>query len=200
MGKDTDIKRAIANSLAYGFSEEMKDLETKFAIWLHTTAINPDKLHLTYVGKKYRLDKGIGGVVPGERYGCQCGAELVVNTDDYKDMNTKQLMVYLSDAPKNVKNAVKQEMDSDTYSYVRDIERNQTQYYIVVKNKKLEVNYYLYIDDKTTRKFLEYPYDGNSGYVSIKEFEKIEKNVYNYILKAENTNQFNIIDIGGVIL
>lgn len=49
----------------------------EFYKWLRTSAAHPDALHLKKVGKIFRLGKG---EQPGDRYGCQCGMEIL--TDD----------------------------------------------------------------------------------------------------------------------
>jgi len=44
--------------------------------WLPSTAANPDPKHMRKYGKVYRLGRG---EAPGDRYGCQCGMEILVD-------------------------------------------------------------------------------------------------------------------------
>lgn len=44
--------------------------------WLKSTAVNPDPKHRKKWGKIFRLGKG---EAPGDRYGCQCGMEILVS-------------------------------------------------------------------------------------------------------------------------
>lgn len=44
-------------------------------IWLESTAVNPDPEHKKKYGKRYRIGKG---EMPGQRFGCQCGMEILV--------------------------------------------------------------------------------------------------------------------------
>lgn len=44
--------------------------------WLKSTAENPDHVHRRKWGKTYVIGKG---EMPGDRYGCQCGMEILVD-------------------------------------------------------------------------------------------------------------------------
>jgi hypothetical protein len=44
--------------------------------WLPSTAESPDPKHMKKYGKVYKLGKG---EAPGDRYGCKCGMEILVN-------------------------------------------------------------------------------------------------------------------------
>lgn len=46
----------------------------EFYIWLPSTANVPDEEHMKNYGKRFQLGKGED---PGDRYGCQCGMEIL---------------------------------------------------------------------------------------------------------------------------
>ncbi len=52
------------------------------AIWLPSDAQEPRPEHQLNYGKQYEIGIGIGGVEPGDEYGCRCGVEIL--TDDTK--------------------------------------------------------------------------------------------------------------------
>mgnify|MGYP007100049221 CR=1 FL=1 len=56
-------------------SEIKKQYEGEFYIWLPSDAEEPDPEHQLNYGKKFEI--GVGEM-PGERYGCRCGMEILV--------------------------------------------------------------------------------------------------------------------------
>lgn len=53
----------------------------EYYIWLPSTAKNPDPNHMKKYGKRYLLGRG---EAPGDRYGCQCGMEILVKEKKLK--------------------------------------------------------------------------------------------------------------------
>ncbi len=49
----------------------------EFYVWLPSTAVVPDPLHQLNYGKTFQL--GVGEM-PGDRYGCQCGMNILVKS------------------------------------------------------------------------------------------------------------------------
>lgn len=47
--------------------------------WLPSSAEEPDPEHQKNYGKEYIIGEGIDGEEPGDRFGCQCGVEILVN-------------------------------------------------------------------------------------------------------------------------
>lgn len=66
----------IQNATVYGITQRIKEkFKGEFYIWLKSTAENPDHKHKRKYGKKYVIGKG---EMPGDRYGCKCGMEILV--------------------------------------------------------------------------------------------------------------------------
>lgn len=65
------------NNLVVG--EIAKDIKRNYKgeyyVWLPSDAENPDPLHQLNYGKKFKIGKG---EMPGDRYGCRCGMEVLV--------------------------------------------------------------------------------------------------------------------------
>lgn len=53
-----------------------KKYRGEFYVWLPSTAKVPDKKHMKKYGKRYQLGKG---EAPGDRRGCKCGMEILVD-------------------------------------------------------------------------------------------------------------------------
>lgn len=47
--------------------------------WLPSSAEEPDPLHQKNYGQEYEIGVGIDGEEPGDRFGCQCGVEILGN-------------------------------------------------------------------------------------------------------------------------
>ena len=74
------IKKAFDNNATYNMAQNMRQdasLKAVYAVWLPSTAVNPDEVHATYYNRKFKLTDGIGGELPAERYGCQCGIAIL---------------------------------------------------------------------------------------------------------------------------
>ncbi len=67
------VKSAILNQVS-------KDIKEKYRgeayIWLPSTATVPDEKHALNYGGIFQIGKG---EMPGERWGCQCGMQILVN-------------------------------------------------------------------------------------------------------------------------
>jgi hypothetical protein len=55
-----------------------KRYQGEFYIWLPSNADEPDPEHQLNYGKRFQV--GVGEM-PGDRYGCQCGMEIIVDDD-----------------------------------------------------------------------------------------------------------------------
>ena len=66
----------VQNEVVLQVSDEIKkQYEGEFYIWLPSDADEPDPEHQLNYGKKFEI--GVGEM-PGERYGCRCGMEILV--------------------------------------------------------------------------------------------------------------------------
>jgi hypothetical protein len=74
----------VQNEVVLQISEEIKERYAgEFYIWLPSDADEPDPEHQLNYGSKFQIGEG---EMPGERPGCQCGMEILVeeNTLDLK--------------------------------------------------------------------------------------------------------------------
>jgi len=70
------LVQRIQNATVYEITQTIKrKYAGEFYIWLKSTAENPDHKHKRKYGKKYVVGRG---EMPGDRYGCQCGMEILV--------------------------------------------------------------------------------------------------------------------------
>lgn len=66
----------VQNEVVLQVSEQIKeDYAGEFYVWLPSDADEPDPEHQLNYGKKFQI--GVGEM-PGERYGCKCGMEILV--------------------------------------------------------------------------------------------------------------------------
>jgi hypothetical protein len=66
----------VQNSVVFQIKEEIKDQYFgEFYRWLPSSAETPDPLHQLNYGKTFQIGKG---EMPGDRWGCQCGMEILV--------------------------------------------------------------------------------------------------------------------------
>lgn len=72
------VQNASVNQIAKEIQDKYRG---EFAIWLPSDAVTPDPLHQLNYGKKYQIGIGINGEEPGDRFGCRCGVEILVNED-----------------------------------------------------------------------------------------------------------------------
>jgi hypothetical protein len=69
----------VQNEVVTQVANEIKDqYEGEYYIWLPSDALEPDPLHQLNYGKKFQLGKG---EMPGDRYGCRCGMQILVSDD-----------------------------------------------------------------------------------------------------------------------
>lgn len=70
----------VQNELVWQLHQGIKEkYKGKRGRWLPSSANEPDPLHQKNYGKEYVIGEGINGEEPGDRYGCQCGVEILVN-------------------------------------------------------------------------------------------------------------------------
>lgn len=71
------LVQRVQNATVHEITKKIKEkYRGEFYIWLESSALNPDKKHKRKYGKKFLLGKG---EAPGDRYGCKCGMEILVN-------------------------------------------------------------------------------------------------------------------------
>lgn len=75
------LRQRIESLVVYSEIQRLKeDNEGEYYIWLPSGAEDPDPQHQLLYGKKFLVGEGDGdGNMPGERYGCQCGMEILNN-------------------------------------------------------------------------------------------------------------------------
>ena len=72
------LKTHLVNNYSYYLAQNLKNRQkVQWAIWLPSSSINRRPSHIRNYGEKFRLDRGINGVIPGEEYGCKCGIQLI---------------------------------------------------------------------------------------------------------------------------
>lgn len=70
----------VQNEFVFQVSKEIQSkYEGKRARWLPSDAEEPDPEHQRNYGKEYTIGEGIDGEEPGDRYGCKCGVEILVD-------------------------------------------------------------------------------------------------------------------------
>lgn len=70
----------VQNEVVFQMHQGIKDKYAgKRARWLPSSAKEPRPEHALNYGKTYIIGEGIGGVEPGDEYGCQCGVEILVS-------------------------------------------------------------------------------------------------------------------------
>lgn len=76
------IVQRVQNASIQEISKEIQEKYAgEFARWLPSDAVTPDPLHQLNYGKTYRIGVGINGEEPGDRWGCRCGLQILVNED-----------------------------------------------------------------------------------------------------------------------
>ncbi len=67
----------VQNQVVFQVSNEIKDkYDGEFYIWLPSDAEEPDPEHQLNYGEKFQIGSG---EQPGERYGCRCGMNILVD-------------------------------------------------------------------------------------------------------------------------
>lgn len=79
-----DDPRLLIQRVENAVLQQVKDgIQIKYkgerAVWLPSSASEPDPEHQLNYGKEFVIGEGINGEEPGDRYGCQCGMEILVN-------------------------------------------------------------------------------------------------------------------------
>jgi hypothetical protein len=75
------VQSAVINQISTEIKDEYRG---EFYIWLPSSADVPDPQHQLNYGKRFQIGKRTGkgapegGKIPGERWGCQCGMEILV--------------------------------------------------------------------------------------------------------------------------
>jgi hypothetical protein len=71
------LVQRVQNEVVWQVKEEIKDIHSgEFYIWLPSDADEPDPEHQLNYGEKFQI--GVGEM-PGDRYGCRCGMEILVD-------------------------------------------------------------------------------------------------------------------------
>ncbi len=69
----------VQNAVVFEIGSELKETyKGEFYIWLPSSANEPDPLHQLNYGQKFQI--GVGEA-PGDRFGCQCGMEILTEQD-----------------------------------------------------------------------------------------------------------------------
>lgn len=75
-GKKLLVQR-VQNAIVQSVSSEIKDKYSgEYYKWLPSDAVTPDPLHQLKYGKTFQIGKG---EMPGDRYGCRCGMQILVS-------------------------------------------------------------------------------------------------------------------------
>lgn len=67
------VQNATVNEITKKVKEKYRG---EYYVWLPSSAKNPDEKHMKKYGKRYQLGRG---EAPGDRYGCKCGMEILVD-------------------------------------------------------------------------------------------------------------------------
>jgi hypothetical protein len=71
------LVQRVQNEVVFQISGEIKDQYSgEFYVWLPSSADEPDPEHQLNYGSTFQIGHG---EMPGERYGCQCGMEILVD-------------------------------------------------------------------------------------------------------------------------
>lgn len=78
-GNESLLRQRIENLVVFGEVQRLKkDNKGKFYKWLPSGAQEPDPEHQLLYGKIFKVGEGdSNGNMPAERYGCQCGMEIL---------------------------------------------------------------------------------------------------------------------------
>lgn len=69
----------VENAVVYQVKEKIQEkYKGQRAIWLPSSANEPDPEHQLNYGVEYTIGEGINGEEPNDREGCQCGVEILV--------------------------------------------------------------------------------------------------------------------------
>lgn len=80
-GKRLMVQR-VQNAAVYELTQMVKsEYSGELARWLPSSANVADPLHQLNYGQVFIIGVGINGEEPGDRYGCECGMEILVDED-----------------------------------------------------------------------------------------------------------------------
>lgn len=72
-----NMVREVENAALYEISQQIRySYKGQYYIWLPSDAETPDPLHQLKYGEKFRVGYG---EMPGDRYGCHCGMQILVD-------------------------------------------------------------------------------------------------------------------------
>jgi len=70
----------VQNEIVFQVSQRIQEkYEGQRGRWLPSSADEPDPEHQLNYGKEYIIGEGINGEEPGDRFGCQCGVEILTD-------------------------------------------------------------------------------------------------------------------------
>lgn len=80
VGDKSLLVNRISNAIVYEIAQGIRDQYAgEYYIWLPSDAETPDPIHQLNYGKRFRVGRG---EMPGERYGCRCGMEIIVPEEE----------------------------------------------------------------------------------------------------------------------
>lgn len=69
----------VQNNVVQQIASEIQDVYGgEYAEWTPSDAETPDPEHQLNYGKTFLISEGINGEIPGDRYGCRCGMNILV--------------------------------------------------------------------------------------------------------------------------
>ena len=83
-GSEALLRQRIENLVVYSEVQRLKnENEGEFYRWLPSGASDPDPQHQLLYGKIFKVGEGDSeGNMPAERYGCQCGMEILTTKEN----------------------------------------------------------------------------------------------------------------------
>lgn len=82
LNKKKLMVQRVQNAAVFELGKEVRSqYRGELARWLPSDAQEPDPLHQLNYGEIFQIGVGINGEEPGERYGCRCGMEILVEED-----------------------------------------------------------------------------------------------------------------------
>lgn len=77
LGSPAQLVQRVQNEVVFQVASEIKSTYSgEFYIWLPSDADEPDPEHQLNYGKRFQIGDG---EMPGDRYGCRCGMEIIVD-------------------------------------------------------------------------------------------------------------------------
>lgn len=75
------VQNEVVQQMQKGIQEKYRGARAR---WLPSSADEPDPEHQLNYGKEYEIGEGINGEEPGDRFGCQCGVEILTTETELK--------------------------------------------------------------------------------------------------------------------